>query len=34
MSAVMGKVGVDDGGDDGVEVDGGVADDVDRGWRA
>lgn len=34
MSVIMGKIGVDDGGDDGVEVDGGVANDVDWGWRA
>ena len=32
MGAVMSEVGVNDGGDDRVEVDGGVADDVDGRW--
>lgn len=30
----MGKGGIDNGGDDGIEVGGGVADDVDRAFGA
>lgn len=30
----MGERGIDNGGDDGVEVGGGVADDVDGGFGA